>query len=91
MVMSRLYSCLIRLKLVIFYLDCLDDLYGEIIGIQVITATSPERRQKKRRHVKTATTKTATTVVKTATVHKSKRRQLLVKTATVISQNGDRH
>ena len=50
-----------------------------------------ERRQQKRRHAKTATTKTATTVVKTATVHKSKRRQLLVKTATVIGQNGDSH
>ena len=48
-----------------------------------------ERRQQKRRHAKTATTKTATTVVKTATVHKSKRRQLLVKTATVIGQNGE--
>ena len=43
-----------------------------------------ERRQQKRRH-----TKTATTLVKTATVHKSKRRQLLVKTVTVISQNGE--
>ena len=42
-----------------------------------------ERRQQKWRHAKTATT-----VVKTATVHKSKRRQLLVKTATVIGQNG---
>ena len=45
-----------------------------------------ERRQQKRRHPKTATT-----VIKTATVHKSKRRQLLVKTATVIGQNGDSH
>ena len=48
-----------------------------------------ERRQQKRRHAKTAIAKTATTVVKMATVHKSKRRQLLVKTATVISQNGE--
>ena len=48
-----------------------------------------ERRQQKRRHAKTAIAKTATTVVKVATVHKSKRRQLLVKTGTVISQNGE--
>ena len=47
-----------------------------LIWIQVITATSPERRQQKRRHVKTATTKTAT---------------VQVKTVTTISQNGDSH
>ena len=50
-----------------------------------------ERRQQKRRHAKTAIKQKATTVVKTATVHKSKRRQLLIKTATVIGQNGDSH
>ena len=55
------------------------------------TDTSHNGDNKKRRHTKTATIKTATTVVKTATVHKSKRRQLLVKTATVIGQNGDSH
>ena len=48
-----------------------------------------ERRQQKRRHAKTATTKTATTVVKTVTVHKSKRRRSLVKTATTDGRNGD--
>ena len=69
-----------------------EDVHGQRVNSDTShNGDKSERRQQKRRHAKTATTKTATTVVKTATVHKSKRRQLLVKTATVIGQNGDSH
>ena len=61
-----------------------------------------KRRQPKRRQIQNGDnqngdkatrrqTKTATIVVKTATRHKSKWRQPLVKTATTIGQNGDNH